>query len=104
LPAIYKPQHIITTKKLIENNGLWLKAQRGIARLAGVSRYRVISVIKKRNSVRCIRYCKKGKRPVVETDELWSFAGLKERWVWIWLATDRDTRQIVVVAFGDRYD
>ena len=36
-------------------------SQRGIARLAGVSRCRVISVIKKRNSARCIRYCWKGK-------------------------------------------
>ncbi len=32
-------------------------SQRGIARPAGVSRCRVISVIKKRNPARCIRYC-----------------------------------------------
>ena len=37
-------------------------------------------------------------------DEIWSFVGSKEYKVWIWLAIDRDTRQIAGVAFGDRSD
>jgi NAD(P) transhydrogenase subunit beta len=47
---------------------------------------------------------KREKRPVVEMDELWSFAGSKQNKIWIWLATDRDTRQTAGVAFGDRSD
>ena len=43
-------------------------------------------------------------RPIVEMDEAWSFVGSKEHKVWIWLAIERYTRQIVGVAFGDRSD
>jgi insertion element IS1 protein InsB len=41
-------------------------------------------------------------RPIVEMDEVWSFVGSKEYKLWIWLAINRDTRQIVGAAFGDR--
>jgi len=41
-------------------------------------------------------------RPIVETDEIWSFVGSKQYKVRTWLATDRDTRQIAGTAFGDR--
>ncbi len=37
-------------------------------------------------------------------DEIWSFAGSKQCKVWIWIAIDRNTRQIVGIAFGDRSD
>jgi len=37
-------------------------------------------------------------------DEVWSFVGSKECKVWIWLAINRHTRQIVGAAFGDRSD
>lgn len=43
-------------------------------------------------------------RPTVETDEVYSFAGSKHNKVWIWLAIDHYTRQIVGAAFGDRSD
>ena len=43
-------------------------------------------------------------RPIIEMDEVWSFVGSKEYKLWIWLAINRDTRQIVGVAFGDRGD
>ena len=43
-------------------------------------------------------------RPIIEMDEVWSFVGSKEYKVWIRLAINRDTRQIVGVAFGDRGD
>jgi IS1 family transposase len=37
-------------------------------------------------------------------DEIWSFAGSKRSKVWIWIAINRDTRQIAGLAFGDRSD
>ena len=44
---------------------------------------------------------KKG-RLFLECDELWSFVGKKRRQKWIWLAINRDTREIVGVAIGAR--
>lgn len=44
---------------------------------------------------------KKG-RLTLECDELWSFVGNKQRQQWVWLALDRDTREIVGVAVGAR--
>ena len=38
----------------------------------------------------------------VEGDELWSFVGKKENKQWIWLAQDRQSRQIVGFYVGDR--
>jgi len=39
---------------------------------------------------------------ILECDELWSFVGKKKRQKWIWLALNRDTREIVGVAIGSR--
>src|SRR5690349_23638325 len=41
-------------------------------------------------------------RLIVECDELWSFVGSKRRQKWIWLAINRDTREIVGMAIGAR--
>lgn len=38
----------------------------------------------------------------LEADELWSFIGSKKRRVWIWLALDAVTRQVVAVHAGGR--
>jgi insertion element IS1 protein InsB len=38
----------------------------------------------------------------LECDELWSFVGSKRRQQWVWLALDRETREIVGVAVGAR--
>ncbi len=38
----------------------------------------------------------------IECDEMWSFVGKKKNKYWIWLAVDRDTREIVAVYVGDR--
>lgn len=38
----------------------------------------------------------------IEADELWSFVGTKKNQVWIWLALDATTRQIVAVHAGGR--
>jgi IS1 family transposase len=38
----------------------------------------------------------------LEADELWSFVGRKKvRW-WVWVALDKDTRQVVAMVAGDR--
>lgn len=41
-------------------------------------------------------------RLTLECDELWSFVRTKRTPQWIWLALDRDTREIVGVAIGQR--
>ena len=41
-------------------------------------------------------------RPVLEMDELWSYAGKKSDQVWIWPAPERQTRRTAGAAFGDR--
>jgi hypothetical protein len=38
----------------------------------------------------------------VEADELWSFVEKKENKQWVWLAFDRETRQIIAFYVGDR--
>jgi IS1 family transposase len=44
----------------------------------------------------------KKRRLTLECDEMWSFVGHKQSQAWIWLALDRDTREIVGVAIGTR--
>jgi IS1 family transposase len=39
---------------------------------------------------------------ILECDELWSFVGKKRRQKWIWLAINRETREIVGMAIGER--
>jgi len=39
---------------------------------------------------------------ILECDELWSFVGKKRCQKWIWLAIDRETREIVGMAIGSR--
>jgi len=43
-------------------------------------------------------------RPIIEMDEIYSFVGSKRHKVWIWLAINRNSREIVGAAFGDRDD
>src|SRR5689334_13935181 len=45
---------------------------------------------------------KKDGELVIEADELWSFVGTKRvRW-WVWVALDRESRQVVAMVAGDR--
>ena len=44
---------------------------------------------------------KRGQR-ILEVDEMWSFVGSKQNKMWIWLAIDRFTKEIVGVYVGDR--
>ena len=41
-------------------------------------------------------------RLTVECDEMWSFVGNKDNKQWIWLAIDRDTREIIGAHVGNR--
>ncbi len=41
-------------------------------------------------------------RLTAECDEMWSFVYCKDNWQWIWLAIDRDTREIISVHVGSR--
>ena len=45
---------------------------------------------------------KRKARLIIECDEMWSFSGNKKNKQWIWLALDRDTREIVGVYVGSR--
>jgi insertion element IS1 protein InsB len=38
----------------------------------------------------------------LECDELWSFVGKKQQQQWVWLAINRETREIVGMAIGPR--
>lgn len=38
----------------------------------------------------------------LECDELWSFVGEKAVQQWVWIALDRETRQVVALYVGDR--
>ena len=45
---------------------------------------------------------KKSGEIVIEADELWSFVGAKREVWWVWVALDKDTRQVVAMVAGDR--
>lgn len=77
----------------------------GIARAAQVSerwlQYYVNDIYKNVPRKITVSPKKKG-RLTVECDEMWSFVGNKDNKQWIWLAIDRDTREIIGVHVGDR--
>lgn len=77
----------------------------GIAHATGVSpRWLQYYVNKKYATVpRTVAvHPKKKGRLTVECDERWSFVQKKTHHQWLWLALDRDTREIVGVAIGQR--
>jgi IS1 family transposase/transposase-like protein len=45
---------------------------------------------------------KSKKRLTIECDEMWSFVGKRKNKQWVWLAIDRDTREVVGVHVGNR--
>jgi insertion element IS1 protein InsB len=52
---------------------------------------------------RQVKVSEKGKgKLTIECDEMWSFVGSKNNQFYIWLAIDRDTREIVGCFVGDR--
>jgi insertion element IS1 protein InsB len=105
------------TKALIDKLLLERVSLAGIARVTGVSKRWLQYYVNEKldNIPRKVDVSKKTKGQLtIECDELWSFVGKKENKLWIWLAIDRDTREIVFeakvlkktfaskVAIGDR--
>src|SRR5258706_1539923 len=78
-------------------------SQRAIARITGLSRMTVASLLQPKplppiaETIRPLQ-----ERPILAIDEGWSFVDNKEQEVWIWVALERQTRRIVGLAFGDR--
>ena len=76
----------------------------GIARVVLVSEVWLQSYVnnKYQNVPKKVNVSPKKKRLVLECDEMWSFILFKKNKYWIWLALDRETREIVGVHIGDR--
>lgn len=102
------PNHNVVssaTKELIDKLLLERISLRGIVRVTGVSRSWLQNYVNHKMShiPRQVSVSAKSKgRLTIECDEMWSFVGNKGKAVYIWLAIDRDTREIVGCFVGDR--
>ena len=93
------------TKDLIVRLLLEKISLAGIARSTGVSQKWLQDYVKnKYASIERIVKVKPKKqvRLNVECDELWSFVDCQQNKQWVWLAMDRDTREIIGIYIGDR--
>ena len=93
------------TKELIDHLLLERISLAGIARVTGVSESWLQSYVnqKYQDVPREITITRAtAGRLTLECDELWSFVGKKSNKQWVWLALDRDTREIVGVYIGRR--
>jgi len=93
------------TKALIDKLLLERIPLAGIARVTGVSEVWLQKYVndKYENVPKVAKVSKKSKgRLTLECDEMWSFVSNKENKKWLWLAIDRDTREVVGMAVGDR--
>jgi len=98
--------HISQEKKdLIDRLLLERISLAGIARVVLVSEVWLQSYVndkyKKVSKKVSVSPKKKGKL-ILECDEMWSFILFRKNKYWIWLALDRETREIVGVHIGDR--
>jgi insertion element IS1 protein InsB len=92
-------------KKLIDRLLLERISLAGIARVVGVSESWLQNYVNKKyeQTPRKVVIKKKSKgRLTIECDELCSFVGKKDNKQWVWLAIERDTREIIGVYVGDR--
>lgn len=93
------------TKELIDRLLLERISLAGIARITGVSERWLQQYVndKYKQVPRQVIVKKKSKqRLTIECDELWSFVKNSDNKQWVWLAIDRDTREIIGVHVGDR--
>lgn len=76
----------------------------GISRVTGISEPWLQEYINEKydNIPREVNIVKNKGRLTIECDEMWSFVGNKNDKVWIWLAIDFDSREIVGVFAGSR--
>jgi IS1 family transposase/transposase-like protein len=95
----------LNIKLLIDKLLLERISLRGIARVTGVSYSWLQNYVNHKLSriPRQIKVSVKNKgKLTIECDEMWSFVGSKGYKVYIWLAIDRDTREIIGCYLGDR--
>lgn len=93
------------TKDLIDRLLLEKISLAGIARSTGVSQKWLQDYVNNKYASIERRVKVKPKKKVrlnVECDELWSFVDCKENKQWVWLAMDRETREIIGVYIGAR--
>ena len=93
------------TKDLIDKLLLERLALAAIARVVGVSERWLQKYVNEKfeNIEKELEVEEKEKGPLrIECDEMWSFVGHKGNKVWIWLAIDRATGEIVGVYIGSR--
>ena len=87
----------------VERLSLERLSQRAMARITGLSRMTVASLLApKELPALAETICPLRERPILEIDELWSFVDNKGQEIWIWIALERQSRRIVGLAFGDR--
>lgn len=92
-------------KHLIDQLLLERISLRGIARVTGVSWDWLQQYVNQKmaSMPRQVRVSTKSKgRLTIECDEMWSFVKCKRNVAYIWLAIDRDTREVVGCFIGDR--
>lgn len=97
---ISEEQRLLIDRLLLEKIPL-----AGIARVVGVSERWLQDYVNKLYEVvlQVIKVTvKTDYRLIIECDEAWSFVGNKEQKQWIWLALDRNTREVVGIYVGDR--
>ena len=100
-----KPPISQETKALIDRLLLERVPLAGIARVTRVSERWLQTYVNEKydRTPRQVDVKKKSPgRLTIECDELWSFVGKKGNKQWVWLAMDRDSREIVGVYIGDR--
>ena len=93
------------TKQLIDKLLLERISLRGIARVTGVSWSLLQNYVNNKLAAvpRQIKVSEKSKgKLAIECDEMWSFVFSKTIKVYIWLAIDRTTREIIGCYLGDR--
>ena len=97
---ISEEQRLLIDRLLLEKIPL-----AGIARVVGVSERWLQDYVNKLYEMvlQVIKVTvKTDYRLIIECDEAWSFVGNKEQKQWIWLALDRNTREVVGIYVGDR--
>ena len=93
------------SKSLVDKLLLERISLAGIARVVEVSeRWLQNYVNEKYNSIplEVKVMAKSSFRLTIQCDEMWSFVGKRDNKQWVWLALDRNTREIVGVHVGDR--
>ena len=93
------------TKALIDRLLLERLSLAGIARVTGVSERWLQAYVNEKYARMPHQVEVKKKSPgrlMIECDELWSFVGKRDNKQWVWLAIDRDSREIVGLHVGDR--